>query len=77
MNIDALGYGLSTWLGCITTRTQATTHTADQLYDISEERVIYIQVDLPLSSRFNNDRRDVIGAVPIIEVDFFFGGAHY
>lgn len=70
INIDSDGDGLASSLGFITTRTQATSHTADQLYDISGERIVYIQLDLPLSSRFNKERRDILGAIPIVEAEF-------
>lgn len=67
---DSDGDGLATSLGFTVAQAQASSRTANQLYDISGERSVYIQLDLPLSSRFNNERRDIIGVVPIVEAEF-------
>jgi len=70
INMDTLGYGLATSLGFTSTQSSATTQTANNLYDISGTREVYIQVNLPLASHFNDDLRDIIGGVPVVQGSF-------
>jgi len=63
-------FGLATSLGFTNAQSSATTQTANNLYDISGTREVYIQVNLPLASHLNDDLRDIIGGVPVVQGSF-------
>jgi len=70
INMDTKGFGLATSLGFTSTQSSATTRTGNNLSDISGTREVYIQVNLPLASHFNDDLRDIIRGVPVVQGSF-------
>jgi hypothetical protein len=68
--MDTQGLGVATSLGFRNTQSSPTTQTAYNLYDISGTRKVYIQINLPLASHLNDDLRDIIGGVPVVQVSF-------
>jgi len=70
INMDSQGFGLAISLGCTNTQSAATTQTANNLYNISGTCEVYTQVNLPLASHFNDDLRDIIGGVPVVQGSF-------